>query len=148
MIRVNILDPRRWGSAIRLLHAFHRESPYREIPATDDAIKAMLRKTTSANGITLLACDDNRAVGILGALISPFWFAPRVLFAQELFWWVDEEARGNGVGRMLLARFEEEMRQREISYITMMSLNDRRADSTYSASSYMLAETNYLKKLE
>ena len=45
-------------------------------------------------------------VGMVGGIATPDFFNRNKLGAAELFWWVDEEARGSGAGVALLNGLE------------------------------------------
>lgn len=44
--------------------------------------------------------------GMAGAFCYPVWFCPSIMTAQELFWWVEPEARGGDLATRLLDGLE------------------------------------------
>lgn len=75
-----------------------------------NADRAQLRAGVAAfmqAGVILLAESDGRTVGMLACAVSPMWFAPHVLVAHELAWWVDEETRGSSAAVRLVHAFHE-----------------------------------------
>lgn len=64
----------------------------------------------SGAAFMVLAEEDGRLVGILGALVGPriYWAS---LGAQEAFWWVTPEYRGKMLGIRMLKMFEDEARR-------------------------------------
>ena len=59
------------------------------------------------HGIFFLAESGGRTVGMLACALSPMWFAPQVIVAHELAWWVDEEARGSSAAVRLIRAFHD-----------------------------------------
>jgi GNAT superfamily N-acetyltransferase len=64
-------------------------------PASAACTFAML--IDSPDGVALIA-DDDGPVGTAAALVYPFFFNHSHRHGQELFWWVNPDARGVGAG--------------------------------------------------
>lgn len=98
----------------------------------------------------LLVADDGGIVGMAGALVFPHYFNQRDLMAQELFWWVDEEARQSGVGVGLLNAIEawaEGMGARSVMMLSLAALEPEKVNRMYAKAGYRPAEQSFIKRL-
>ena len=71
-------------------------------------------------------------------------------FAQELFWWVDEDKRGTGVGRELLEAFEAWAGFNGAERVIMVALQElapRKVGKIYREAGYVPLEHSYTKDL-
>jgi len=97
-----------------------------------------------------LAEERGRIVGICGATIYPVYFAPDHKAAQELWWWVEPEARGGGAGKALLDMVELWAREHGASITMMGALETHRIDAmtrVYARSGYTPVERIFYKGL-
>lgn len=96
-----------------------------------------------------VAAHDGALLGMLAMLLMPFWMAPSIVFAQELFWWVDPASRAHGVGRALLAAGEEWGRSAGACVFSMVALgrDPGGAAKIYERSGFELAETGWIRSL-
>ena len=88
--------------------------------------------------------------GMAGVIVYPNYFNRSRLVAQEMFWWVDPEARGLGAGRELLTTIEAWAKDRGADALTMIALDDvdgERVAQMYKAAGYKPLERNFLKVL-
>lgn len=88
--------------------------------------------------------------GMAGVLVYPAYFNAAQISAQELFWWVDPQARGTGAGRMLLDALEAHARERGAHTLTMIALDDvdgERVANLYRSQGYRPLERNFVKVL-
>jgi GNAT superfamily N-acetyltransferase len=84
----------------------------------------------------------------VGAMI-PIWFAPNLLMAMELAWWVDKRARGTTLSVRLLRKYEQWARANGARFITMSSLEmdtGPNVGSMLARLGYAPAETTHLKE--
>src|SRR3990167_1853767 len=51
--------------------------------------------------------DNSDLIGFIGGYLIQHPFNPKLLMLSELFWWVDEDARGSSAGGRLLHSFIE-----------------------------------------
>jgi len=86
--------------------------------------------------------------GTLGGVLYPAYFDGK-LMAQELWIWVDEKVRGNGIGGALLDEFELWAIARGASRTIMgtaQRLMPRKIGSIYKGKGYALQEHLYMKE--
>ncbi len=57
-------------------------------------------------GAIFLAEIEGRICGMLLCGVAPMWFAPSLLMAHELGWWVNEEARHTSAALRLIKAYE------------------------------------------
>jgi GNAT superfamily N-acetyltransferase len=93
------------------LHAFASRLALDRAPGRDEHEEALRDALADERSLVLVAEDDGRLVGSLVAGLLPMpLYGARLAFLQELF--VDEAARGGGVGRALMDAFDEWARSR------------------------------------
>lgn len=105
--------------------------------------------STNSNGLLLVAEDEQGVCGMLGALKFPHYFNKQHWLAQELFWWVDERARGTGAGKGLLLAGEEWAKKAGAKALMMISIQGtpeaEAVAKMYSKAGYTPAEHNYVR---
>lgn len=96
----------------------------------------------------LLLVDDQMR-GAVGALIFPLFLNTDVLIAQELFWWVKLEARGDGVGDELMDALEAFAKQRGVKLVFMMDLatSPESAERVFKKRGYAMSERHWIKRI-
>lgn len=115
-------------------------------PATTAATFTHL--ITSPDGLLLVAEKESGLVGMAGALAYPHYFNAESKAAQELFWWVQPEARGGLTGVRLLQGIESWARDQGCRTLTMICLTiDSPAERVYQRTGYRASERNYIKRL-
>jgi GNAT superfamily N-acetyltransferase len=79
------------------------------------------------------------------------WLADRsTVIAQELFWWVQPEARGTGLGRELLNEFENWAKQIGARWTSVCNITHLRGNAVgklFERSGYTKRESAYIKEL-
>ena len=118
---------------------------YHDVPyCTESAARwfALLREL----GVLLIAEVDGQAVGMAGALWSPFIFNDQYKVGAEIFWWINPEHRSGGVGREMLAKLESAAQDAGCVRFSMMSVADHdRLGKIYGLAGYEPAERTYVK---
>jgi len=87
---------------------------------------------------------------ILGFIVFPIFMNVSYLMAQELFWWVDEDARNTGVGIKILRAAEALAKEKGANLMIMLSLNDlngEKVNKLYEKLGYKPKEQNYMRLL-
>ena len=91
-------------------------------PPDAGAITAMFETVIPRGGV-FVAEQDGQVVGMIGLLIAPHLYSGQ-LVANELFWFVDPEARGTA-GLRLLAQAEQWARDQGAVRLHMVAPNGR-----------------------
>lgn len=118
-------------------------------PAVDDESLTQTLAQLSEHGVLKVA-ENGSVCGVIGALVFPNYWNVNELIAQELFWWVDEAARGTSAGVRLLSAAEDACRDRGAKKLLMLCLNDLDGDRVaqmYQRRGYEPQEQAYRKVL-
>lgn len=94
-----------------------------------------------------LFVDENVTATISG-LVFPHYFNHSVLMGQELFWWVDPDARNSRLGVQLFNRFEEWVRSMGGKLFSMICMEGEYADplaSFYQRKGFIPSERHFVK---
>lgn len=102
-----------------------------------------------AIGQALIKSDDGVIFigdgGFLAGTITPFVYGFNYC-ATELAWWIEEDKRGNGIGKELIEAFEQWAKEKGCSMVTMVSIDDS-VGKFYESTGYRLKERVYVKDL-
>ena len=74
---------------------FARESAYGRMPITEECIRGLVQWVL-AHGMIWLAFKAEQPVAVFGMTILPHMLTGQ-LYAAEVFWWSNPEARGTGL---------------------------------------------------
>tara|TARA_R110000823_G_C15728920_1_gene479528 strand:+ start:141 stop:575 length:435 start_codon:yes stop_codon:yes gene_type:complete len=88
--------------------------------------------------------------GMLGFVIFPLFMNKKTIMSQELFWWVDEKARGTSTGIKLLKMAEKISKDSGANVMNMLSLEDlegKKVNKMYSRLGYKRKEQSYMRIL-
>lgn len=103
------------------------------------------------NDLPILKVVENGEVcGMAAAVVYPHYWSPDTLVAQELWWWVDETARGSRAGVMLLEALEESAKVLGASKLMMLALDALNPDGVerlYRRRGYVPQERTFVKEL-
>lgn len=116
----------------------------------DSMIKTLEHLRNDDNGVLLIATDGDKTIGMIGALLYPFYFNHSHTTGQEMFWWVDPEHRKSGAGIELLKAVEAEARQRgaqSFSMIALDSMTPEQVGNIYMKQGYQKSEHSYIRSL-
>lgn len=117
------------------------------MPATDDSMLLTLSNLIEGGGLFVVG---DPVYGMAAAIAYPQYFNTSRVAAQELFWWVDENARGSGAGRELMRALESWARDKGADTMMMVALDDLNGDAVakmYANSGYKPLERNFVKAL-
>lgn len=87
-------------------------------PCDRESIVSTLEFLIDSDQGTVLVDDG----AMVGALLVPHFFDNSRVMATELFWWVDEDKRGNGAGAKLLNEVELWAKAHGAERLSMMSM--------------------------
>jgi GNAT superfamily N-acetyltransferase len=140
-------------SCLDMTARFHAASPISGVAPFDRDGMAVTLRGMIANrraGIWL-ALLDGKPVGIAGALLYPLYFNPAYEVAQELFWWLNPDARGSGAGEKLFQTLQTWAKDNGASAVFMIALADNRVgkmDSFYKRAGFQPMERTYMKEVQ
>lgn len=144
-------EPRDLPRLVQMGRLFHAEAGWLDlIPWNDagaaDALGTMIGRPDC---VVIVGEEVERVVSMAAAIITPTWFNPGVLSAQEWFWYVEPRAR-HGLGAQMLDRLEEDVRAAGAATFTMLAVHDLRADAlarVYARRGYRPAERTFMRRL-
>lgn len=117
------------------------------IHATREDIRAGVAQFLGV-GTIFLAEHDGVPCAMLACALVPVWFAPSVVMAHELAWWVDEDARGSTAAIRLVLAFEDYARRCNAQVVTMSQLhagNGEQVGRMLRKMGYEASETTFVK---
>jgi GNAT superfamily N-acetyltransferase len=117
------------------------------LDADDVSMAETLTQLMAADGLFVTGYP---AHGMAGVLVYRNYFRRSQTVAQEMFWWVDPEARGTGAGRKLLETIEAWAKEQGAHSLTMVALDDvdgEKVAGMYKAAGYRPLERNFVKAL-
>lgn len=112
------------------------------LPADMQAILDTAEHMINTEGSVILITDG----GMIGGIAYPHFFNNEVLIVQELFFWVDEDQRGNG--RLLLDSFEDwavGIGAHKVMMIALESQRPQAVGNLYKRRGYTCLEHTYQK---
>ncbi len=131
---------------LRMGKSFFDKSGYASISNYNiEAVEDLFLKLIDSDGVV----TDGES-GMLAFVQFPLFFDPESTVVQELFWWVDEDKRGNGVAKNMLSFVEEEAKQRQAKAVIMLNINDLDGDAVanlYQRLGYKKAESMFMRSI-
>ncbi len=115
-----------------------------KVTADESSMRETLERLVDSGALFV---DGDPVSAMAAVLIYPHYFNRDQISAQELFWWVDESARGTGVGRRLLNAIESAARDAGAHSLTMVSLAANPVEKLYEAAGYVAQESSFVKVL-
>ena len=106
MIRLAVLED--IPEVVRMSDAFYKTTSYHtlsKIPINYDTV-ASLAESLIQDETLYVAELAKKVCGMLAMISVPFIFNTDYRHLAEIAWWVDEEAKGAGVGKLLLKQAE------------------------------------------
>ncbi|MES2904551.1 MAG: GNAT family N-acetyltransferase [Pseudomonadota bacterium] len=130
---------------------FHSAAGWGDIADYDDTTTALtLRNMIDSEAMVLLVAEqDGEVVGMAGGGMAPLYFNHAHRIGQEIFYWINPEAR-NGIGKHLLDELENTARAAGCQSWIMVALDNVRPEVTgrlYRMRGYRPAERNWIRKL-
>ena len=131
---------------LRMSESFFNASGYAELTTFDESDSESTLNNLIEKG--WLLTDGNHAM--LGFVVFPMFMNSSTIIAQELFWWVDEEARKTGAGIKILSKAEKLAKEHGAKALMMLSLNDlngKKVNKLYESLGYKQKEQTYMRVL-
>ncbi len=100
------------------------------------------------HAIILVAEGQERLIGMLAAILHPFYFNINHLTGQELVWWIEPEYRTGTAGIRLIKAIEQWAKSNGAKTFSMISLAvNRRVEQIYERRGYSPSENLFIKSL-
>jgi GNAT superfamily N-acetyltransferase len=145
-------EPKDFNDLVEMGREFFEHSGYRDLTTFDEAsfsttIIALM--SGIGGGCLLVAEVDDRAVGLAGSVIFPFYANMGTRIGQEVLWWVKPDYR-SGIGSDLMDELEAEAMRNGADVFMNACLagqRDQAMDRVYRKRGYRPAENTYIRKL-
>ena len=98
--------------------------------------------------LILVVEKDNKIIGTIGGVISPWLLDTNQKILQELWWYIDPEYRG--IGHRLIVKFEKEAVKLGANFVLMVTLDSKHEDKLityYNKMGYNHLEHHFIKKV-
>ena len=135
---------------MRMGRAFFARTAYADIGFDEESVLDLVAKLIGSPEGLLLIAENPHPVGMIGALRYPFYMNRHHITSQELFWWVDEDARASGAGLALVEALEQWVGSSGTHSLQMMcleSIEPERMSALYRRRRYRPAERTFMKVL-
>lgn len=112
--------------------------------------KTVSHLISDENSNIFVATDDERVVGMAGALLFPFYMNEDVMSCQEVFWWVEPGSRKGTTGVRLLNEVEEWAKSNGAQTFNMMCLehlNPDKVEKLLTHKGYDKTERHFMRTL-
>jgi len=129
---------------------FWKHSPYADAFEYNGGAVLGLLTALIQGQLMLVAEHEEQIVAVAAILVASSPFDPELRIATELFWYVDPEVRGLGVGQLLMDGLEDIARTKGAKICSMgnMSTSDpKAAERLFKKSGYKLTEKTFTKVL-
>lgn len=135
------------GAILEMSAKFYAGTSYAGFARMDETTVRNLAKALIDSGVMLLACVEQRIVGMVGLAVVPFIFNAEKLMACEVVWWVEPDARSSGAGFALLRSVEPACKALGADVVQMIHLNNSppQAAVLYERLGFRLSESSYTK---
>jgi GNAT superfamily N-acetyltransferase len=148
MIRLATADDE--DAILGMAREFAAFTPYKDlVVATDDELRTVIRWFVD-NATIFISDDAGKAVGMLFAILSPVWYAPRFKMATEIAWWVAPSHRGGSRAVRLVREFESWARSNGAVIVNMSNLqmgNASQVAGVLKKLGYSLSEQTHSKRI-
>lgn len=129
-----------------LLEREHASSPVSAIPFDPGSIHDLIERGV-ANGdrdVILTAISEGQVIGAIGMTLATFYFNSTKRMSVGVFWVVDPQWRGRGVGGDLLEMAISASRGLGAEFIAAQSVPGDGRDDVYRRRGFVAAETTWL----
>jgi len=145
-------EPADLPDILRMGAAFHAASPVRQsIPLDTDSFQQFCKQAFDNPAVGFwVAADGDRVAGMAAAVIFPSYFNNTATIVQELFWWVDPDARGTGAGKQLIESIEQWAEKLDAKVVFMIALadkNEEKMQNVYARRGYRPLERTFIREV-
>lgn len=137
---------------LRMGAAFHAASPvHQSIPFASDSLQQFCEQAFDNTEVGFwVAADGDRIAGMAAAVIFPSYFNHTATIVQELFWWVDSDARGTGAGKQLIESIEQwaaDLDAKAVFMIALADKNEEKMQNVYARRGYRPLERTFIREV-
>jgi GNAT superfamily N-acetyltransferase len=149
-MKIRPITPDDLNDILRMAHNFHASSHVAEsLPFCDQSFtKSIVDMLSDGYGMVYVAENDSGLCGMIGVMLNRHWFNNSLLLASDLFWWVDESARGSSAGLKLLNAAENWAKECGCYMVVMAhtpTIQPEKVHNLYIRRGYAQQDTYYAK---
>jgi GNAT superfamily N-acetyltransferase len=136
---------------LAISHKFFHHNPYRHDSSIDEPSLLKTLEDLRTNHVLLVAEVDGKVVGTAGAYVTPVFWNHNEMQGLEVFWWIDEEHRGDGAGKKLRRQLQVQAKLRGAKFWNMVALEDSMPEAVgamYESAGFKPIERVYMKVLQ
>lgn len=128
--------------------SFFESSPYAPLGISVPHVEQLVAQFVAQDILKLCVClmDDDRAVGVLGAVAVQNIFNARYS-CVEMMWWIDPEKRGYGSAKKMVEVYEYWARHKIDAQVIQLVTLDPTYSKFYNRLGFVRAEEAYIKEL-
>lgn len=149
-MKIRLATPDDFDALVRIGHKFFAHNPYRHESELDETSLVATLDDLRKNHVLLVAEVDATVVGTAGAYITPLFWNHSLKQGLEVFWWLDEEYRGDGNGKKLRIQLQNQAKLRGAKFWNMVALEDSMPDEVgamYVRAGFKPVERIYMKAI-
>lgn len=140
-----------WGDVLRMSRAFHEESPYRDIPFSENKVWGLFSQYLSSDKTSLLCLllrDGDDVCGLIFCAVTELYFS-EIKTASEIVWWVHPDHRMKRGSLLLFQAYEFWANKVGAKFTCAVSTEGTtQLDKFYKRSGYSLYESTYVKQIK
>jgi len=149
-MKIRLSSPADNDALLAIGHKFFQHNPYRHDSTLDEASLLETFDDLRTNHVLLVCEVDGKVVGTAAAYIMPLFWNKSQKQGLEIFWWIDEEHRGNGAGTKLRQQLQKQAKLRGANFWNMAALEDSMPDvvgAMYEKAGFKPVERIYMKAI-
>jgi GNAT superfamily N-acetyltransferase len=134
---------------INMGERFHSSTVYGDVAGLDrETVAETLVGLIGGRGAIFICENESAVVGMLGVLVTNPWFNRKIKVTLELFWWVDEDSRKSGAGRLLFNALQAWWPERSEALIMLRTPNiePEKMDRLYRMKGFTPWDQTYMLK--
>jgi RimJ/RimL family protein N-acetyltransferase len=121
------------------------------IPFDEEAFKVFYANAMNNPDLgAWIAEYDGKAIGGAGALAFPMYFNPAYVSVQEIWWWLEPEARGKGAGKAMYRELEKWAAEKGAKALIMVALENgkiHKFESLYARQGFKPMERTFFREV-
>lgn len=140
-----------WDDVLWMSKSFHAESPYSDIPFSENKVWGLFSQYLNSDKTSLLCLllkDGEETCGIIFCAVTELYFS-ETKAASEIIWWVHPDHRLKRGSLLLFQAYEFWANKVGAKFACAVSTEGTtQLDRFYKRSGYSLYESTYVKKLK
>lgn len=135
---------------MRMGREFLSCTTFSHVPFDEETVEALIRGLIGGAGAVFVASRERGLCGMIAMISFPHAFNANVKAAQEFFWWIDKDKRGNGAAVKLLSAAEGWAKEQGCETVHMLALDALNGDDVaklYERRGYVPLERTFVRSI-